>query len=212
MFGAFLRLRCRRSSDETSAPCAPHDVVSFSAGSYSPPAKRPPLQNPLAPSAPRAPSVSTHLLTGELIAQRSVAITVPDVGIRPLEIRWMIENGATVAAGDLLFELDNTETRRRHSRARAQPRDRLRVPQFQPAAAPRRHRQRRAADDLLAVCFLSASRTCGSASVACVDLTARLRRGVREGSLTYPLNHTHWSPQGHAVAAGALAEVVRERG
>ena len=57
----------------------------------------------------RAPEPPRLLLTGELFAERSVAITVPDVGIRPLEIRWMVENGASVAAGDPLFELDNTE-------------------------------------------------------------------------------------------------------
>jgi multidrug resistance efflux pump len=57
----------------------------------------------------RGALTSVQLLSGELMAERTVAITVPDVGIRPLEIRWMVENGATVAAGDALFELDNTE-------------------------------------------------------------------------------------------------------
>jgi hypothetical protein len=52
---------------------------------------------------------------------------------------------------------------------------------------------------------------CASASVSCVDLTDRLRQGVEHGRLTYPLNDTHWSPEGHAFVAAALEELIRER-
>jgi multidrug resistance efflux pump len=58
--------------------------------------------------ARRASPIHHHLLTGELIAERAVVITAPDVGVRPLEIRWMVENGTMVAAGDPLFEFDNS--------------------------------------------------------------------------------------------------------
>jgi multidrug resistance efflux pump len=57
----------------------------------------------------RQPATSSHLLTGELVAERAVEIVVPDVGLRPLEIRWVVENGTPVAAGDPLFELDNSD-------------------------------------------------------------------------------------------------------
>jgi hypothetical protein len=30
--------------------------------------------------------------------------------------------------------------------------------------------------------------------------------------MAYPLNDTHWSPEGHAIAAAALEHVLRERG
>ncbi len=50
------------------------------------------------------------------------------------------------------------------------------------------------------------------ASVPCVDLTDRFRHSVRQGGLAYQPNDTHWSPEGHAIAAAALEEVLRERG
>lgn len=62
-----------------------------------------------APPVTRQSAANSLLLTGELAAERAAEITVPDVGIRPLEIRWMIENGTVVAAGDRLFELDNSD-------------------------------------------------------------------------------------------------------
>jgi len=51
----------------------------------------------------------THLLTGELAAERAVRIRAPDVGVRPLEIRRMVANGTPVEAGDPLFEFDNSQ-------------------------------------------------------------------------------------------------------
>jgi len=53
---------------------------------------------------------------------------------------------------------------------------------------------------------------CASARVPCVDLTDRFRQAVAEGRLPYPTNDTHWSPEGHAIAAAALEDVLRARG
>jgi len=53
---------------------------------------------------------------------------------------------------------------------------------------------------------------CASASVPCVDLTDRFRQAVQQGRLPYPPNDTHWSPEGHRLAAAALEDVLRERG
>jgi acetyltransferase AlgX (SGNH hydrolase-like protein) len=53
---------------------------------------------------------------------------------------------------------------------------------------------------------------CVSAAVSCVDLTDRLRRAVAQGRLTYPPNDTHWSPEGHAIVAAAMEDLLRERG
>jgi SGNH hydrolase-like domain, acetyltransferase AlgX len=53
---------------------------------------------------------------------------------------------------------------------------------------------------------------CMSAVVPCVDLTNRLRQAVAQGRMPYPANDTHWSPDGHAIAAAAVEDVLRERG
>ena len=50
-----------------------------------------------------------HILTGELAAEHAVEITAPDVGVRPLEIRWLVENGTPVDAGGPLFHFDNSQ-------------------------------------------------------------------------------------------------------
>ena len=47
---------------------------------------------------------------------------------------------------------------------------------------------------------------CASAAVPCVDLTDRFRQAVGEGRLPY------WSPDGHAIAAAVLEDVLRARG
>ena len=110
MFGAFLRFALSPLERRDLCPMRParlsilvYCVALAACRSAEPPGSSSAIR------AERAPSVSTHLLTGELVAERSVEITVPDVGIRPLEIRWMVENGATVAAGEPLFELDNSD-------------------------------------------------------------------------------------------------------
>ena len=70
----------------------------------------PPRQPRQLAVVPAGPShLDRHLLTGELTAAHAVEIIVPDVGIRPLEIRWAVVNGAPVEAGDTLFELDNSD-------------------------------------------------------------------------------------------------------
>lgn len=47
------------------------------------------------------------LLTGELVAERAVEIFAPDASIRPLEIRWLAEDGAAVRAGEPVVEFDS---------------------------------------------------------------------------------------------------------
>jgi len=48
-------------------------------------------------------------LTGELVAEESVALVTPNVDIWPLEIRWLVAPGEAVAAGDRVVELDGSE-------------------------------------------------------------------------------------------------------
>jgi hypothetical protein len=46
----------------------------------------------------------------------------------------------------------------------------------------------------------------------CVDLTDPLRQALSEGRLTYPVNDSHWSREGHAVAAAAMHQVLQQHG
>ena len=59
--------------------------------------------------ARREPFLRRHLLSGELVAERAIDVIAPDVGVRPLEIRWIVENGSPVEAGDVLVAFDNAE-------------------------------------------------------------------------------------------------------
>jgi multidrug resistance efflux pump len=52
--------------------------------------------------------IERQLLSGRVAAARAVDLAAPDVGIYPLSIRWLAENGARVDAGDRLIELDNS--------------------------------------------------------------------------------------------------------
>lgn len=54
----------------------------------------------------RKPVEDVFLLTGELKAVRSFSLAAPRGGERELQIRWMVEDGAEVAAGDRLVEFD----------------------------------------------------------------------------------------------------------
>jgi lysophospholipase L1-like esterase len=49
---------------------------------------------------------------------------------------------------------------------------------------------------------------CEASKVECVDLTEGFKRTIRNGRLPYPLSDTHWSADGHAVAAEALEDVI----
>jgi HlyD family secretion protein len=49
------------------------------------------------------------LLTGELDAEEAVALSVPDVEMWPVSIRWIVEDAESVVAGDVLVEFDNTQ-------------------------------------------------------------------------------------------------------
>ncbi len=57
----------------------------------------------------REPFEQRHLLSGELVAERAIDVIAPDVGVRALQIRRMVENGSQVEAGDLLAAFDNSE-------------------------------------------------------------------------------------------------------
>jgi multidrug resistance efflux pump len=48
-----------------------------------------------------------HLLTGELAAERAEALVVPPSDDWNLQLRWLIEDGTEVAAGDRVAELDS---------------------------------------------------------------------------------------------------------
>jgi multidrug efflux pump subunit AcrA (membrane-fusion protein) len=50
-----------------------------------------------------------HLLTGELEAVQSEKIVVPRTPVWSVTLRWMEEDGATVAEGQTVVELDNTQ-------------------------------------------------------------------------------------------------------
>ncbi len=54
----------------------------------------------------QAPTRSFHLLTGELVAERSVALGAPATESWNLQIRWLAADGDPVAAGDRVVELD----------------------------------------------------------------------------------------------------------
>ena len=62
-----------------------------------------------APRVRREPFERQYLLSGELVAERAIDLLAPEVGVRPLEIRQMVENGTRVAAGDILMAFDNSE-------------------------------------------------------------------------------------------------------
>lgn len=49
------------------------------------------------------------LLTGELDAEENVFLTVPDVDIWPVSIRWIVEDGDSVQEGDVVIDFDNTQ-------------------------------------------------------------------------------------------------------
>lgn len=49
------------------------------------------------------------LLTGELRAEDAVLLIAPNVNVWSLQIRWLAEDGAEVAAGDLVVEFDNSQ-------------------------------------------------------------------------------------------------------
>lgn len=51
----------------------------------------------------------TLLLTGELTAEDAMIMVAPSVGIFPLTLRWIADEGQAVSAGDTLAEFDNTQ-------------------------------------------------------------------------------------------------------
>lgn len=60
------------------------------------------------------------LLTGALAAEDAVSLIAPNVSIWPLQVRWVVEDGTEVAAGDPVVELDNSQLVSRLAEQRAQ--------------------------------------------------------------------------------------------
>lgn len=52
--------------------------------------------------------VTTVLLTGEVRPVTSEALVVPRTAVRPLQIRWLAEDGSEVRAGERVIELDSS--------------------------------------------------------------------------------------------------------
>ena len=48
------------------------------------------------------------LLTGELVAESAIRFVTPNANIWPVQIQWLEEDGAEVAAGDPVVEFDNS--------------------------------------------------------------------------------------------------------
>ncbi len=55
----------------------------------------------------RGSLIETILLTGEIEAARAEPLIAPDVGIWPLEVRWLAEHGSRVRAGEQIAEFGN---------------------------------------------------------------------------------------------------------
>jgi hypothetical protein len=53
---------------------------------------------------------------------------------------------------------------------------------------------------------------CRSAKVPYLDLTECFQEAVRQGRMPYAAVDTHWGPEGHALVAERLAEMLREQG
>ncbi len=49
------------------------------------------------------------LLTGEMVAEEAEPQEAPNVNIWPLQIRWLLEDGSPVQAGDKVVEFDNSQ-------------------------------------------------------------------------------------------------------
>lgn len=60
-------------------------------------------------AARRGDVVVRTLLSGELVAAEAVALAAPNIGIWPLQIRWLAANGEPVRAGEPVIEFDNSQ-------------------------------------------------------------------------------------------------------
>jgi hypothetical protein len=56
------------------------------------------------------------------------------------------------------------------------------------------------------------SEFCAANAIACLDLTEPLRAAVRTGQMPYAATDTHWSPEGHALAAAQLRAALAQLG
>ncbi len=66
----------------------------------------------------RGPVAPTLVLSGELEAERAERVRAPNVGVWPLQLRWIVGDGVMVAEGDRLVELDTSELASRLEEAR----------------------------------------------------------------------------------------------
>lgn len=58
-------------------------------------------------SVRRGSLIRQHVLTGELKAEDAYELVAPQAGVRPLEVRWLAQEGAEVRQGERLIEFDN---------------------------------------------------------------------------------------------------------
>ena len=57
----------------------------------------------------RGPFQQRLLLTGEIVAESAIELTVPNANIWPVPIRWLAEDGVEVQAGDTVVEFDSSQ-------------------------------------------------------------------------------------------------------
>jgi hypothetical protein len=55
-------------------------------------------------------------------------------------------------------------------------------------------------------------RFCEKEKIACTDLTDSLKLAVEEGASPFPRTDTHWSVQGHSIAAAHVTNKLRQLG
>ncbi|MEM6794101.1 MAG: hypothetical protein AAF725_08960, partial [Acidobacteriota bacterium] len=57
----------------------------------------------------RSPWADRLLLTGELVADDAAVLVVPNANIWPVSVRWLVEDGSQVQAGDRVAEFDGAQ-------------------------------------------------------------------------------------------------------
>lgn len=57
----------------------------------------------------RGPFGERHLLTGEVVAREAIFLLAPNTNQWPVTIRWIVEDGTEVQAGEPVIEFDNSQ-------------------------------------------------------------------------------------------------------
>lgn len=65
------------------------------------------LARPIAVESGRL--TTRFLLTGELVAEDALRLSVPNANIWPMQVRWLAEDGVEVAGGETLVEFDDSQ-------------------------------------------------------------------------------------------------------